>query len=125
MNIRQRQFLTKLLVAEDSVEQILQRLRVRPATLLRWLDDDAFRSAVTDIRRQLARRRELEVALGAASAAALLRRATDDGNVLKNTQQRRACVELIKLSREKRRSSKPGTEPTLQLDPELVRELTA
>ncbi|MEM8875873.1 MAG: hypothetical protein AAGD32_16620 [Planctomycetota bacterium] len=124
LNIRQRQFLHKLLLAEDSVQQILQRLRVRPGTLLRWLDDEAFRAAVRDIRRQLARRRELEVALGAASAAALLRRAADDATALTDTNQRRACVELIKLARERKRGAAKPSEPTLELDPDLVRELT-
>ncbi|MEM6314231.1 MAG: hypothetical protein AAF743_09095 [Planctomycetota bacterium] len=126
LHIRQRQFLHKLLVAEDSVADILQRLRVRPGTLLGWLDDQAFRTAVSDIRRQLGRRRELEVALGAASAAALLRRATDDGELLANTQQRRACVELIKLARERRRRATTPEEstPDIELDPDLVRELT-
>lgn len=125
MNLRQKQLLQKLLIAEDALGDILKQSRIRPATLLRWLEDPAFAAEVKRLRRQLAKRRELEVSLGAASAAARLRRATDDPAALKNTQQRRACVELVKLARDgKPAVKKPAGEAPPPLDAALVAELT-
>jgi len=124
---KQTRFLSACAVSGKTLGEVLEELQVSPATLARWLTQRSFRQRVNRLRKSLALSRELQLAVGAARAAQVLAgglRTPADCN-------HRACVELIRLSRDTKarrraeeRPAKPSINPaghSLPVHPDLNR----
>ena len=103
----QQKFLRALCGEGASVGSALGAYGTKPATLLAWLGEPAFRREVARLRRRLAARRELEVEAAGAAAAGLLQRAAAGEAVLTGVRHRQALVDAVRLARAAGRAHKP------------------
>lgn len=100
--VLQDTFLNQCRASTQTLDEILEEMEVPPETLAGWLMDDAFRQRLHAMRQELRRKRELQVQIGAARAAAELTRTVDGTDPRASAVRRAACVDLIRLARDSR-----------------------
>ena len=93
-------FLAQCRASTQTLDEILEEMDLPPETLAGWLTDDAFRRRLHAMRQELRRKRELQVQIGAARAAAELTRTVDGTDPRASAVRRAACVDLIRLARD-------------------------
>ena len=98
----QDEFLKQCRASSQTLDEILDDMNVPPETLAGWLMEDAFRRRLHEMRQELRRKRELQVQIGAARAAAELTRTVDGTDPRASAVRRAACVDLIRLARDSR-----------------------
>ena len=100
LTVAQARFLRALEMECDVDEPPLRLLgNVRPWVLARWLGHTAFRERLRQLKTVLVQRRELALTVAAARAAERLGAGNENAQPL-DADQRRVCVELVKLARE-------------------------
>ena len=112
--ILQDTFLAQCRASTQTLDEILEEIDVPPETLAGWLTDDAFRRRLHAMRQELRRKRELQVQIGAARAAAELTR-TVDGTDPRASAVRR-LPEQIPHPRSFRREDQPAAVGRPHLD---------
>lgn len=101
----QCRLIERLAVGDVTFAEAIKAQRLRPPTLKRWLTESAFRRAISALRRHLADRRELELALLASRAVQVAERAIGGEKVLPTANHRRLLIDLLRLTRQPPRRS--------------------
>lgn len=115
----QCRYLNECAATSGSLSEVAGRIGVRRELLAQWWEEPSFRRRMDRVVRRVVRRREVTLALVSADAAERLAEGVAEGAKL-NPDQRRACVELLKLARSAPRK-RPGREkaPEIELPEEI------
>lgn len=101
---------------------VAQCLGIDPQLLARWHEQKAFVQRYRQIVRAVQRRREMTLVLLSSRAIDRLAESLEEKAVL-DADQRRTCLELLKLARAARATRKPREKPpTIELPSELELE---
>lgn len=115
----QGRFLRECAADPAGLTQVAGRIGVQGELLAQWLEQGPFRRRLEVTMRSVKRRREATLALVSSRAADRLAEGVDDENALK-ADQRRTCVELLKLARAARgKRAARAKEPPITLPDEV------